>query len=453
MNAPGLVSNFVSRHLEFVIILGLGLFASFQVFRHKRKQNFARQVLKKAIESNLGEPISLHPEVDPRKCTGCAVCTRVCPEGDILQMINNRAVLVSPTKCVGHGQCERSCPTGAITLVFGTKTRGVDIPRIDTHYQTNVPGVYIAGELGGMGLIKNAVKQGVLSATHALESLPAKRTADYDLFVVGAGPAGLAASLMAIAKKKKYMTIDQNTFGGTVYNFPRQKIVMTQPADLPLVGKMEFRKNKVSKEDLLSYWSEVRRKAGIRIHEKTKFETLENLGTHFLIKTSQGNFTASKVILAMGVGGSPRKLGLPNEDLPKVTYSLLDPSQYQGKNLCVVGGGNSAVEAAQMLSRSDFRNKVKLLVRGSAMERCNEENQRKIKQMESEGLVEIWFNSAVKQIEPTHLMINRNGTEIKLSNDFLFIFAGAEMPQKFLMSLGIQIDKKFGEALKKTISG
>ena len=429
--------------------IGIFLFLAFaSIFRRSVHSRAAKKALKKAVESKTDEPLTLHPEINPALCAGCGACTAVCPEGDILKLIDHKAVLVSPSKCVGHGECEVACPTSAITLVFGTSTRGMEIPRLTSHYETNVPGLYIAGELGGMGLIRNAVKQGTLAAEHALKNLGGKGPPNsVDLLVVGAGPAGLAASLTAIAQKKSYLCIEQGGFGGTVYNFPRQKVVMTYPAELPLTGTMKFPKHKVSKEELLEFWMDVRRKTGLKVREGTRFEGLERKGEVFEVKTSQGVVHARKVILCLGVRGSPRKLGLKNEDLPKVTYNLIDPEQYQGKHIVVVGGGNAGVEAAQMLGQSKFRNRVTLLVRGTAFDRCNEENQKKIRAMEKDRLVNIWFESTIKEIHADRLVISRKTGEETVPNDFLFIYAGAELPHKFLMSLGIGIDKKFGEAL------
>jgi thioredoxin reductase/ferredoxin len=447
----------ISNHLEGIAIGLFLLIVGFIVYRGESKQKMAQKVLDKAVKSNMNEPLTLHPEIDPAKCLGCGTCTKVCPEGDILQLIDHRAVLVAPTKCVGHGECERACPFGAISLVFGTKTRGVDIPRLNSNYETNVPGLYIAGELGGMGLIRNAIKQGYLAATHAIDKVTASAKAlssdaptDTDILIVGAGPAGLGAALTAISQKKSYICIDQNSFGGTVFNFPRQKVVMSHPAQLPIVGEMKFKQNKATKEEVLAYWDDVRKKTGFKIRENVKFENLEGRDGHFMVTTSAGVISAKKVILAMGVRGSPRRLGLPNEDLPKVTYNLLDPDQYQNQDIVVVGGGNAAVETAQYLGAEKRKNRVTLLVRGTTFDRCNQENIDIVTKMRDQGLVDIWHEASVKEIQPEYLIITRNGTDHQINNSYVFVFIGAEMPHKFLMGLGVEIDKKFGEALQST---
>lgn len=442
------MKNFVLDNIIYIVFFML--FLSVFLFKRKRdeQQKIAEKVIQKVVKSGLGEPMTLHPEIDPALCAGCGACTKVCPEGQILGLINHKAVLLNPSKCVGHGECERACPVDAIKLVFGTKTRGMDIPRLSTNYETNVAGLYIAGELGGMGLIRNAVKQGVLAAQDAiknLKSLPG--SFDTDVLIVGAGPAGLSASLACVAQKIPYLCIEQNSFGGTVYNFPRQKVVMSHPMDLPIVGKKKFESNKVSKEDLLSYWNEIRNKAGVKISENEKFESLEKLDHTFVVKTSRRQIRAKKVILGLGVRGSPRKLGVPGEDKSKVTYNLLDPEQYQGKNIVIVGGGNAALEAAQMLGDKKRNNRVRLLVRGTAFDRANEDNIQRTQALITAGQIHLMYETVIQEIRDLEVTIVQKGQPQILPNDYIFIFAGAEMPHKFLMSLGVQIDKKFGEGL------
>ncbi len=438
------LADWLTDNLWVAIIALFVMYSLYQIYRKNKQTKKATHKLQQSIESQTNEPLTLHPHIDPALCAGCGNCVNACPEGKILQLINSKAVLVTPTKCVGHGECERACPTGAISLVFGTKTRGMEIPRISTNYETNVSGLYIAGELGGMGLIRNAVKQGNLATMHAISNLKSKEKTDTDILIIGAGPAGLSSGFTAIQNNKKYICLEQNSIGGTIYNFPRQKVVMTHPAEVPGVGQMKFKKNKVSKEELLEYFSDARAKTGLIIKENVKFNTLQKKGEIFEVDTSNGKITAKKVILCMGVRGSPRKLGLPNEDTEKVAYNLIDPEQYQANHVAVVGGGNAGVEAAQMLGNPKYRNKVTLLVRGPTFDRCNEENKNIILKMQEAGHVEILYSTVVSAIEKNTIKIKDDKNEREIKNDFLFVFAGAEMPFKFLMSLGVEIDKKFG---------
>lgn len=431
-------------------LLGIAFMVGLALFGMRKRdvhQKTAKRQWDDAIAKKMNEPASLHPEIDPTLCGGCGACVAACPEGEIIKLINHRAVLVEPTACVGHGACQIACPYDAIQLVFGTKTRGMEMPKIDSNFQTNVPGLYIAGELGGMGLIRNAVKQGKLAAQHAAKSLGGGQ-AQYDVLIVGCGPAGLAASLACAEAKIKYLCIEQAKFGGTIYNFPKQKVVMSHPLEFPLVGAIKFNKHKVSKEELLSLWTHLKGQSNLQMIEDCRFINLQKKGDVFHVETSKGMMTAKKVILGMGVRGTPRKLNLPNEELPKVTYNLLDPDQYQQKWIAVVGGGNAGVEAAQYLCKASLQNKVFLLVRGENFDRCNEENQNIIRDYERKGLVKICYNTSVEAIQRDHLIVKMNGESLRLQNDFLFVFAGAILPFAFLKSIGIMIEKKFGEAVK-----
>ncbi len=440
-------SLWLSNHLEVfagVFLVGIGFFS---VRSRTQKQRGSKELYEKTVSESLHLPTSLHPEVNALLCVGCGTCTRACPEGDVLQLINHLSTLIAPTQCVGHGECEQACPQGAIRLVFGTKTRGMNIPRITKDYETNVPGLYIAGELGGMGLIRNAVKQGALAAEHALSGT--ERNHEFDLLIVGAGPAGFSAALKAVELKKRYLCIEQNSFGGTIYNFPRQKIVMTAPLMIPMMGQVKFKSNKVSKEELLEQWCDIRSRFGVEIQEGSRFLELTKIATGgFSVRTTQGTFSSAKVLLSMGVRGTPRKLGLMNEDLPKVTYALLDADQYVGRDVAVVGGGNSAVEAAQALAQADLKNRVKLFVKGATFDRCNDENRKIIQDLAKAGRLKIYYKATVTEIHEDHLQVSTDaGVAQSVPNDFLFIFAGTEMPHGFLMGLGIQIEKKFGEGL------
>ncbi len=444
------LKGLVGGYLSVVLFVLVTIAAILLHLRGRSKASEkAKHKLQATIDSGKTEAYALYPKVDPEKCSGCAVCTEVCPEGDILRMVDGFPVLVAPTKCVGHAMCFRSCPVNAITMVFGTETTGKQVPDYDENYETNVEGMYIAGELGGMGLIANAIKQGVWAAGHAAAHLDGSAQADVDVLIVGAGPAGLAASLTCIEEKVRYRCIEQNSFGGTVFNFPRQKVVMSHPASLPIVGKLSFPKNRILKEELLGFWADVRKKTGLEVQEKVKFIHATRKGKGFEVETSAGTISAQKVILAVGVGGTPRKLGLPNEDTEKVTFRLSDPAQYQSQKIVVVGGGDSAVEAAQRVGAEKLKNTVHLLVRGDALSRCKEDNKTRIEEMARAGLVTILYSSQIKEIHPDRVVVDKHGERIELPNDYIILFMGTVPPFDFLKKMGIGIRTLHGEPLSE----
>src|SRR5664279_1321337 len=271
-----------------VYALVFGIIWSVYIGLRSRAEARSRARKATATEAGLSEPASLHPAIDPSKCVGCGACVRACPEGDILGMINGKAELIEPSHCIGHGACKEVCPRDAITLVFGTEKRGVDIPDVGPDFQTNVPGIFIAGELGGMGLIRNAIEQG-RQAIDSVRKLGGRRSSNaYDVIIIGAGPAGFSASLAAIEHKLRFLTIEQDSFGGTVAHFPRGKLVMTAPAVLPLVGKLKFRE--VSKEKLLSFWQDIARKTGLKINHGEQVEAISQSGSEFEIRTSRASY-------------------------------------------------------------------------------------------------------------------------------------------------------------------
>ena len=439
------LSIFIANHLWVFGIVPFVIIACNSIYRRFKRGRDARKKYEEMVANDLHIPLSMHPHIDVAKCGGCGTCVASCPEGEIIKLIDHKATLIEPGKCVGHGVCSVRCPFGAITLVFGTKAKGMRMPQLDADFQTNVPGLYVAGELGGMGLISNAVKQGRLAAEHALRHLHDDMSAKYDVVIVGAGPAGLAAAMAATAAGRKYVCIEQNRFGGSICNFPKQKIVTTRPLDFSLAGEIKFARHRIGKDELLGLWSGMRGTYGLRIKENVKFLGIKWREHFFEVLTDKGSMTTQKVILCLGVRGSPRKLEVEGEELDKVTYSLEDAEQYQHKALAIVGGGNAAVEAACELCRRRYHNKVVLLVRSGALTRCNTQNQAMLAKHIHAGRIQVSFETNVKKVYKDRIVINRAGEELSLANDFLFIMAGAVLPYEFLESLGISIVVKYGE--------
>lgn len=399
----------------------------------------------KAQEFGLYEPVSLHPFIDADHCIGSGACVKACPETDILGIRNGIGTTINASQCVGHGACFHACPVQAISLRIGTEKRGIDLPHVSQNFESNVPGIFIAGEMGGMGLIKNSVEQGRQAIENIAEYIPKARQAQYDVIIVGAGPAGISASLTAKKLQLTALTLEQDTLGGTVYTFPRSKIVMTAPMDLPLHGKVKL--FETSKSELLELWHKVLENNNISIRENSKVEYIINEGGLFEVGTKNGErYTASSVLLAIGRRGTPRKLGVPGENLEKVAYRLLEPDHIQNKRILVVGGGDSAIESALLLAEN---NQVTLSYRGDVFNRLKPKNQEKISSAQESGQVQLKFNTQVLEIAPEFIRIldTQAGETFELPNDLIYIFAGGELPTEFLQKVGIQITKRFNYTL------
>ena len=359
--------------LPFAVILLI------YVHRRQRREARALATMRRAEAAGLTDPPSLHPVVDPNICMGSGACVRACPEGT-LGIVNGKAYMINPTVCIGHGACATACPVEAIKLVFGTERRGVDIPFVKPNFETNVGGIYIAGELGGMGMIRKAAEQGL----QAIESISKVHggAAPLDVIIVGAGPAGLSATLAAMEKKLRFVTVEQeNSLGGTVYHYPRNKIVMSQPVSLPIVGKVKL--GEISKESLLEFWQGIVDRVGIPINYGERVEKVTPLDDGgFSVKTGRAEYHARAVLLAIGRRGTPRKLDVPGEELPKVVYRLVDPEQYRGKHVLVVGGGDSAIEAAIAVAAEPGAHAT-LSYRGNAFGRVKPQNRERLNAAET----------------------------------------------------------------------
>lgn len=409
----------------------------------KKETKISNEKIKVAKEEGLFEPVSLHPVVDVNSCIRSGACILACPEKDILGIRNGKATAINASRCVGHGACFHACPTQAISLFIGTEKRGVDLPHVNQNFESNVKGIFIAGEMGGMGLIKNAVEQGRQAANNIAKGIRSNSTFDCDLLIVGAGPAGISATLEAKKLGLKTLTFEQESLGGTVATFPRTKIVMTAPMDLPLHGKVKF--YETNKMELLDLWSEVLGKNNVEIHENNKVEEIFSENPGFAIKTKNGEkFTSQRVLLAIGRRGTPRKLGIEGEYLPKVAYRLLEPELISGKKIIVVGGGDSAIESALLLMDE---NEVTLSYRKDAFSRLKPKNLYKIQDAISKQKIQVLLNSSLLKIENDSVEILMNNRNLKLDNDLVYIFAGGELPTDFLKKAGITITKKYGEAV------
>ncbi len=431
--------------LTMYLIYGLPGLVLF-VLHVRRRRRLERQSLKALESTGAAEPASLHPIIDPATCIGCSSCVKACPEQahhTVLGIVDGRAVLVSPGDCIGHGACKTACPVNAITLVFGSERRGVDIPILTPKFESTVPGIFVAGELGGMGLIRNALEQG----RQAVEAIAERRRAaggqELDLVIVGAGPSGFAATLTAKSKNMRYVTVEQEALGGAVFQYPRGKLVMTAPATVPLIGKVNFRQT--SKEALLEFWKDAERRTGIKINYQERVEEITRAGEGFIVKTNRGTYPTRSVLLAIGRRGTPRKLGVPGEEMSKVVYRLIDPEQYKGQHVLVVGGGDSALEAAASIAEAGGGGVV-LSYRGAEFDRAKARNRERINAAAKGGILKVMMKSSVKQIEAESVAIEADGGVSKVRNDAVIVSAGGVLPSDFLKRVGITVETKRGTA-------
>jgi thioredoxin reductase (NADPH) len=415
------------------------------VWHVRRRRRFERRSEEIRERTGKAEPASLHPIINPARCIGCGSCVKACPEQEhheILGIVRGRAELINPGDCIGHGACKTACPVNAITLVFGTERRGVDIPVLTPNFESTVPGIFIAGELGGMGLIRNALEQG-RQAVEVIRSRGKASGEMLDLLIVGAGPAGFSASLTAMAAGMRFVTIEQESLGGCVFQYPRGKLVMTAPATVPLIGKINFRQT--SKEALLEFWKEAERKTGVKINYRERVEDISRETGGFAIKTSRAQYRTRSVLLAIGRRGTPRKLNVPGEELSKVVYRLIDPEQYAGQHVLVVGGGDSALEAAASVAEAGSGGVV-LSYRGDAFDRAKARNRDRVQAAANSGVLKVFLKSNVKQIESEQVAIEHAGEMLSVRNDAVIVSAGGVLPSDFLRRVGISVETKYGTA-------
>jgi thioredoxin reductase/NAD-dependent dihydropyrimidine dehydrogenase PreA subunit len=429
-----------------VPMIGLGLAGAAMIpfaLRLRRREQHAIEAQETALRYGLHEPVTLHPVVDPERCMGSAACVDVCPE-HVLAVRHGQAVAVAPARCIGHGLCERACPTEAIRLVFGSARRGVDIPRIRENFETNVPGIYIIGELGGMGLIRNAFEQG-RQCVEGIRNEAGRPRADdvLDVVIVGCGPAGLSASLECMRHGLRYRTIEREDIGGTVRHYPRKKLVMTSSFKVPGYGRLDFRE--IRKEKLVDIWMDIVTKTGLTVRTSETVSGIRRASPGiFEIATSGGTCRTQRVILAIGRRGVPRKLGVEGEEAGNVAYTLAEPEEYTNDRITVIGGGDSAIEAALALS-SQPGNTVRLSYRGDHFSRIKQENRNRIEKEVEAGRIELLMSTRVSAIRPDSIRyLDAQEREHTIPNDRVFVFIGGELPMKFLADCGIEIVTKFG---------
>lgn len=431
-----------------IYVVPIALVVWWYLRAHARHSAHSAATRDELVAAGLTEPPSLHPVIDNLRCIGSGGCAKACPEG-ALGIVNGKAELVNPVACIGHGACAAACPMSTIELVFGTERRGMEIPRVNPDFQTNVPGLFIAGELGGMGLIRKASQQGAQAIGSIVSTTKERKSAaaEFDVVIIGAGPAGLGAALAASAAKLKYVVLEQeDTLGGSILHYPRAKIAMTAPIKLPLVGTVRF--TEVSKEKLLDFWNSVVVEHRLNVRYGERMNGVRRAGDCFEVVTPGATYRAATVLLAIGRRGTPRKLGVEGEDLPKVVYRLIEPEQYRDQHVLVIGGGDSAVEAALALAEVPTT-RVTLSYRGDAFSRIKPKNRARLEQQVAGGGLDVMLTSKVKNLTEEHAVLTTATGDKVMTNHAAIVCAGGDLPTGLLRELGVTVESHYGKSANR----
>ncbi len=387
----------------------------------------------------------LHAIVRADVCVGCGTCVAACPEPGAIRLVSKVAT-VDLDRCKGHGACSAACPVNAILVTAGAAVQTVEVPELTTNFEsTSLPGLYVVGELGGRGLIKNAINEGRLAmehVAHVLANDPFRGNTEggvHDVIVVGAGPAGLSAALEAMHQGLRYAVLEQGTLADTISKYPRQKLLFAEPLRVPLYGNLWIAD--ASKEALLQCWQNVIDRTGLRVQQHVRVDSIERADGGFRIGAGERTYRARRVVLAMGRRGTPRRLGVRGEELDKVLYDIVEMEAFAGQRMLVVGGGDSAIESALGLA-NQADTAVTLSYRGSEFTRLKDRNREKLEAAVEAGRVSLLLGSEVREIRREVVVLEHEGTARLLPNDTVVVRIGGEAPYPFLERIGIRIVKK-----------
>ena len=384
--------------------------------------------------------------INDDRCTGCDACVIVCPT-DVLELRGNKSRVARFGDCIQCEQCANVCPTTALVMHHeGTQAPPVLVPDLDDYYQSKVAGLYLLGEAAGKPLVKNAINLGRAVVEHALRSgmrpgaLASQDRPDLtcvDVVIVGSGPAGLSAAMSCLQRKLSYVVLEKDAFvASTIARYPKGKKVMAEPYDVRCVGLLPVWDS--PKDKTIAEWNRILSQVGLDIRMREAVESVKPDAGTFLVKTDKGMYRSQKVLLCIGTRGKPRKLNVPGEDQPFVYPLLDDPDLYRGQTVLVVGGGDSAVEAAIALAERSLKNKVILSYRGKSFTRVKARNRQDLAQLVEQQRVLQILGSTVQDFGKKSVNLKMPDGRLRpIPLGSAFILIGGDPPIKWLESMGI----------------
>lgn len=433
-----------SALVVLTLLLSGGVTAALHSRSRQRREERTRRLARERV--GTGPPRSLYPVVDVDRCIGSLSCLHACPEGEVLGVRDGIPTLLHPERCLGHGVCADACPVGAIRLVLGTRESAVFLPQLGPGFESSRKGIHVVGELAGAPLLGPSIAQGLhvgelLAAELRCRAAPADPDVS-EVAIVGGGPAGIAVAFALAAAGRTYRVLERGAALTTIRSYPRGKEVLTEPVSLPGVGR--FGARRLSREQLLDEWSEAIERGRVRVEDGIEASGVEGSDGEFTVRTTRGPIRARKVVLAAG-RGAPRRLGVPGAELPKVTAHLDDPGAYRQRRVLVVGGGDSAAEAAAQIARAGAR-EVTLCHRGDALTRCRAENAREVDELASAGLLKVRLRTRLVAIEERRVCLATDQGEISVENDHVVMALGQDLNTELLQGAGVRMKRYVEES-------
>ena len=427
--------------MTWVVPLALGgfailLMATFTMISARRRHRASQ------VPAQANGPRILVHDINDDRCTGCDACVAVCPT-NVLDLVSNKSRVLRFEDCIQCEACMFACPTEALVMFpEGGQPPPLKVPEIDETFQTAVPGQYLIGEVAGKPLVKNAANLGRAVVEHMLQTglragMIGQDDSNVDVAIVGSGPGGLSAALSCIQRGLSYVVLEkEQLLASTIARYPKGKLVMAEPYDTVNVSLLPVFDS--SKEQLIPIWKELIDRVGVRIQQGESVEAVQRGGDGvFEVRTTVAAYRAQRVVLSIGTRGKPRTLQVPGENLPKVFSLLDDPDDWRGRNVLVVGGGDSACEAA--LALADAGAKVTMSYRGKGFNRAAPKNKQAIEQYASGGRIKAKLGSQVLQFDAESVTLALgDGSQKRYPNDGAFVLIGADPPIAWLEKLGVR---------------